>query len=98
MLDRLQETELHRDFLIEKHQPCPSGVWFLGKIMKSVSIPSTAWNIAFTMFHFQYTLKTFKHFPLLFAWKYTEQRVAKLVSEKPGPEHQRDGLYVNAGA
>ena len=52
--------------------------------MKSVSIPSTAWNTAFMMVHFQYTLKTFKLSPLLFAWKYIKQRAAKRVSDIQG--------------
>ena len=38
----------------------PSSVWVLGKTLKSVSSPCTAWNTAFTtVVHFQYLWKTF---------------------------------------
>ena len=91
-------VELHRDLLIEKHQPCPSSVLFFGKMVKSVRIPGTAWNTAFTALHFQYleNILTF-----LFVIPVEEQSSAQLAKKVtaiyvtsvyvPGPENQRAG-------
>ena len=76
--------------LIDKHHS-PMSVWFLGKTLKSVSIPCTDWNTA--VVHFQYPWKTFF---FVIPWKYTEQRTANFGAwqrYRPEPNWRQFGCF-----